>query len=73
MQLNRRLREVRMDKNFTQEALSERVDIALRTYQCYEQGRTIPSLQVLIRLADALGISIDYLVGRDEFVIKNDE
>jgi len=68
LMLNTRLREARMDKGFTQQALSEEVDVALRTYQCYEQGRIAPSLEVLIKLANALDISIDYLVGRDDFI-----
>ena len=66
--LNIRLREVRMNKGFTQQALSDEVDIALRTYQCYEQGKITPSLDVLIKLANALDTSIDYLVGRDDFI-----
>ena len=39
---NRRLREVRMKRGFTQQRLSEILDIALRSYQCYETGTRTP-------------------------------
>ena len=65
---NNRLREVRMLRGLTQEGLSEIVGIGLRNYQYYEQGKHVPSFEVLIKLADVLNVSIDYLVGRDDFV-----
>ena len=63
---NNILREVRISRKLTQERLSEMVGIGLRNYQYYEQGRTVPSFDVLIKLADVLNVSIDYLVGRIE-------
>lgn len=65
---NKRLREIRMKRGYTQQKLSESVDIALRTYQCYETGTRTPNYSVLIKLADVLEVSIDYLLGRDDFL-----
>jgi len=65
---NNRLREVRISKGLTQEKLSEIVGIGLRNYQYYEQGKHVPSFEILIKLADILEVSIDYLVGRDDFI-----
>ena len=70
---NNRLREVRMSKGLTQEKLSEIVGVSLRNYQYYEQGKHVPSFEVLIALANALEVSIDYLVGRDEYTSNNNE
>ena len=56
---NRRLREVRMKRGFTQQRLSEILDIALRSYPCYD---------LLIKIADTLDVSLDYLLGRDDFM-----
>ena len=69
---NNRLREVRMLKGLTQEELSEIVGVGLRNYQYYEQGKHVPSFEVLIKLADVLNVSIDYLVGRDNFIKSQD-
>jgi len=70
---NNRLREVRMLKGLTQEKLSEIVGVGLRNYQYYEQGKHVPSFEVLIKLADVLNVSIDYLVGRDDFIQSQDD
>ena len=70
---NNRLREIRMLKGLTQEKLAELVGISLRNYQYYEQGKHVPSFEILIKLADILEISLDYLVGRDKFMEVNEK
>ena len=62
----KRLREVRMKRKLTQIRVADTVGVALRTYQGYEQGEREPSLSVLVRLANALDITTDYLLGRQE-------
>ena len=39
-------------------------DITEKTYQNYELMTRQPKIEILIRIADILGVSIDYLVGR---------
>ena len=65
---NKRLREMRMKRGFTQQRLADILDIALRSYQCYETGTRTPNYTLLIKIADILDISIDYLLGRDEWL-----
>ena len=65
---NKRLREIRMKRAFTQQRLADSVDIALRSYQCYETGTRTPNYELLVQLADILDVSLDYLMGRDEFM-----
>ncbi len=65
---NKRLREMRMKRGFTQQRLADILDIALRSYQCYETGTRTPNYALLIKIADILDISIDYLLGRDEWL-----
>jgi transcriptional regulator with XRE-family HTH domain len=62
----KRLREVRMKRKLTQIRVADAVGVALRTYQGYEQGEREPSLSVLVKLANALDITTDYLLGRQE-------
>lgn len=64
----KRLREMRMYREFTQQRLADAVGLALRSYQCYEQGVREPSLDMLVSLADTLNVSTDYLLCRDEFL-----
>ena len=68
MKFSKRLREMRMERKMTQRILAEKVGIALRSYQCYEQGTREPSLTLLVLIADELDVSVDYLLGRDEYL-----
>lgn len=65
---NKRLRHMRMKRNYTQQRLADILDIALRSYQCYETGTRTPNYELLIRIADVLDVSLDYLLGRDDFM-----
>ena len=63
MQFGKRLRERRMQKNLTQQAMADKIKVELRTYQSYEQGSREPSFATLLAIADALEVSTDYLLG----------
>lgn len=65
---NKRLREMRMKRGFTQQRLADTLNIALRSYQCYETGTRTPCYDLLINIADVLDVSLDYLLGRDDFL-----
>lgn len=65
---NKRLREMRMKREFTQQNMADMLGIALRSYQCYETGTRNPSFELLVRIADTLNISTDYLLGRDDYL-----
>ena len=67
----KRLRETRMKRSITQQKLADSVGIALRSYQCYEQGVREPSLDMLVKLADVLEVPTDYLLCRDISVLKS--
>lgn len=60
----KRLREVRKARSLTQEELAEKADISRVMVSRYETDMVIPTVEVLISLADALEVSIDYLLGR---------
>lgn len=64
------LRCARMKRKMTQQALADAVHLALRSYQCYEQGTREPSLSMLVKLADTLQVSTDFLLGRDTDAIR---
>ena len=64
----KRLREQRIKSNFTQQAMADKLTVSLNTYQKYEQGERCPSFDCLIHIADILNVSIDYLLGRDNYL-----
>ena len=66
MQKFERIKELRVEKKFTQEQLSKKLGISQRAYSHFETGtRGIP-IEVLIKLADIYRVSLDYLVGRSD-------
>lgn len=61
------LRDERTLRTMYQKDMADLAGITLRAYQLYEQGKTEPKIDVLIKFADALDVSLDYLVGRDVY------
>lgn len=60
------LRNLREDHDLTQKQVGEILHISQRSYAHYEAGtREIP-LDILVRLADYYGVSLDYIVGRTD-------
>lgn len=68
MKVNDTLKMLRRSRNLTQNEVAEILNVSLSSYQKYERDKNsvIPSLDVLIRIADFYGVSIDYLLGRNQ-------
>ena len=61
-----RLREIRVANKRKQREVAEYLGIKTRSYQAYEGGTRVPSIDLLIILADYFGVTLDYLVGRTD-------
>lgn len=59
-----RIRALREDKNLTQRALAELLQVHQTTYSDYERGELNVPVTVLHTLADFYEVSIDYILGR---------
>ena len=64
--LAERLKQCRKDKGLTQWQGAIYSDITENTYQNYESMRREPKLEILLRIAVCLDVSLDYLVGRTD-------
>lgn len=60
-----KLRDLREDRDLTQEDVAKLIGIDQRTLSNYENGRTNPDSFVIVKLADFYGVSADYLIGRE--------
>lgn len=69
------LRHYRESNNLTQEQLAEMVGISTSFYTNVERGKKGVSIFVLRDIADAIGVSTDYLLGKEssESHIRNIE
>lgn len=67
MTFPKRLARLRKERGFTQQGLAEQTGVHLTQIQRYEWGNSQPTLDVIRRLATALGVNSDTLVfGPDE-------
>ena len=62
--IGKALRKARESSGLTQEDAADRAGISAEFYARMERGRTLPSVPTLVRLAEALGVSADELLGR---------
>lgn len=63
------IRNLRVDNGHTQQQIAEYLHIKQNTYSQYEIGILNYPIDVLIRLADFYGVSVDYLLGRTDVKI----
>lgn len=64
----KRLRAARIARKYTQQHMADILTISLNSYQKYEQGERNPSFDILVKIADTLNVSIDWLLSRDDFL-----
>lgn len=72
MFLGDRLKDLRINKNLTQDELGKMLNVTKVSVCCYEKGKRTPSLDTLSDLSDVFGVSVDYFLGNDVSVIKED-
>ncbi|WP_051125953.1 helix-turn-helix domain-containing protein [Streptococcus sp. HPH0090] len=59
-----RLKRLRKNKGLKQQELAEIFGIKRNTYSDWENGKTEPSFDNLVKLADFFEVSLDWLFGR---------
>ena len=59
-----RIRDLRVDRNYTQQQIADYLGVKQITYSQYEIGVLNYPLDVVIKLADLYEVSVDYLLGR---------
>lgn len=59
------LRNLRKELGLSQKQVAEKLNISQQTYSDYENDKTEPTMDMLIRLANLFGVSIDELLDRD--------
>lgn len=70
MKINETLKEKRKEYQLTQEQLSEKVFVSRKTISNWENGKTTPDLESLIRLSELFNLSLDELIKGDSDMVK---
>ncbi|CAG1010185.1 HTH-type transcriptional regulator ImmR [Burkholderiales bacterium] len=61
MPLADRIRQLRQERRWTQAGLAEKLDVHQKQVSSYERGVNVPSTEILIKLAEAFDVTLDYL------------
>ncbi|WMJ79041.1 MULTISPECIES: helix-turn-helix domain-containing protein [unclassified Sedimentibacter] len=61
-----RLKQLREAKNLTQLRLAMELNVSQETISGYEIGKAVPPAEMLVKLADTLDTSVDYILGRTD-------
>ena len=69
MSFGKRLALIRKEREMSQEELAKSVNILANVLGRYEREEARPSIQMATQLADALQVSLDFLVGKTELQI----
>lgn len=67
------LKQLREDRDLTQEELAKKLNISRSRLASYEQGQREPDLELLETIADFFNVDLDYLLGRATTTTKINE
>jgi len=70
--IGKRVKELRIEKGLSQQELGSAIGVTKVSICGYENGTRLPNLEKLVKLADALETTTDFLLGR-EIPIMNEE
>ena len=63
-----RLRELRIERNIFQKDLGALLNVSKMTISHWESGHSEPCIAQLILLAEYFEVSVDYLIGKTDFM-----
>lgn len=66
MDFAKQIKALRTNRRLKQDELAEIVDVKRSTVGKWENGNNYPSVDVLNHLATYFGVTVDFLLGRDE-------
>ncbi len=72
MDLGNKITELRKLKNLSQSQLAKNIEVSREIIGRYERNDATPSIDVAKRIAGALDVSLDYLVGNSDQKLDTD-
>ena len=68
MDIGQTITDLRNDRDYTQKQMAKMLNISASCLSKYEKNATQPPLDMLVEICDALNVSADYLLGRNDFL-----
>ena len=63
MNIGENIKNLRNERGFTQKEIAQKLNIAERVYQRYENNEAKPNINIIIKLAKLYNISADVILG----------
>lgn len=60
------IKDIRLRKGLTQSDVATALGVSSVVYSRYETGKRQPSIDMLIQMADIFGVTVDFLLGRQD-------
>ncbi|KRL01510.1 hypothetical protein FC81_GL001193 [Liquorilactobacillus capillatus DSM 19910] len=64
------MKSLRVQNNFTQEEIAQKLFVSRKTISSWENGRSYPDIKTLIKISDIYQITLDQLLREDELMLK---
>lgn len=64
---SKRLNELRIENELTRNQLAEKLNVSVRLISYWENGQRECDFDMLIKIADLFSVSVDYLLGRNNY------
>ena len=63
--LNERIRQLRMERGFSQVELAEKLGVSKQSVSNWENDNIQPSIEMLLKISHVFSVSTDFLLGED--------
>lgn len=67
-----RIKKLRIEKKMTQQELGNIFGLTSTGISYWESGKAIPNMEIINKLSDFFGVTIDYLIGKNEIDENNE-
>jgi len=67
LDIGKKIADLRKAKNWSQSDLAKAIDASRDIIGKYERGENSPSIEMAVKLFEALEVTVDYLLGKERF------
>ncbi len=71
MEIGKKISNIRKDNNLTQEDLAEKYHVTRQTVSSWENSKSYPDLDTLVKISDDFNMSLDILLKEDKRIIED--
>lgn len=67
LDIGNKITQLRKAKNWSQGELADKIEASRAIIGKYERNENLPSIEMVLKMAKAFGVTVDFLLGEGEF------